>query len=55
MSNYGAVCTKLIADLTYISYRHNRQIAPDVSAERWAKIYADAKFLEARYQTELKG
>ena len=41
-----------VRDLTYVSYRHNREIAPDVSAERWEKIYADAKAMEARYQAE---
>ena len=42
-----------IADLTYINYRYNRQNSPDVSVERWAKVYYHAKALEARYQTEL--
>lgn len=45
---YDAIC-----ELTYISYRHNREIAPDISAERWETVYADAKALETRYQTEL--
>ena len=42
-----------IADLTYINYRHNRRLAPNISPESWAKIYADAKSMEARYQAEI--
>jgi hypothetical protein len=43
----------LIDTLTYISYAHNRTISPDISPERWAKIFPDAQRLEWRYETEV--
>lgn len=43
---------RIVSELTYISYAHNRDIAPEVSPERWAKIFPSADILEARYAAE---
>jgi hypothetical protein len=43
----------ILDHLLYASYRHNRVIAPDVSPERWAKIYGPmAAQMEERFQAE---
>ena len=43
----------VIDSLTYVNYRHNRRISPDISPERWAKIFGPgASAMEARYQQE---
>lgn len=42
----------LIDDLTYQSYKANRDRAPHVSVERWGMVYRDVDALEARYQRE---
>lgn len=39
-----------IDDLTYRSYAHNRQLAPDISPERWAKVFPNVAAMEERYQ-----
>ena len=44
---------KLFSELTYASYAHQRRISPEVSPERWAKIFPRAQAMEARYQEEL--
>lgn len=47
---------ELVDELTYINYRHNRQISPHVSPERWAKVYGPtSKAMETRYQGEYTG
>ena len=38
--------------LTYANYAHNRRISPDISPERWARIYPNADKLEAKYQAD---
>jgi hypothetical protein len=43
---------EVIADLTYINYACNRDAAPQITPEAWARIYPRADELEARYQTE---
>lgn len=45
---------QLVSDLTYLNYAHNRRISPDVSPERWARIYGADKVnsMEARFQSE---
>jgi hypothetical protein len=42
----------LIDELTFRSYAHNRGLAPDVSPERWAKIFPNGPAMEARLQRE---
>ncbi len=38
-----------IDELTYICYKYNRQRSPDISPERWGKIFANVNTLEHRY------
>lgn len=43
----------IIDELTYRSYRWNRQLTPDVKAERWELIFGpQAIDMEARFQRE---
>lgn len=43
----------LVDELTYINYRHNRNLSPHISVERWELVYgAPAPAMEARYQAE---
>lgn len=43
----------LIAQLTYSSYRANRRMAPDITPERWKKVYGDSvDVMEQQYQAE---
>ena len=54
-TNRGTFTPSGLADeLAYINYAHNRDIAPHVTPERWAKVYGEAAVaeLEARYQAE---
>jgi hypothetical protein len=42
-----------VDELTYRNYKFNRDISPDVSADRWKKIYgAQSGPMEARYLRE---
>lgn len=44
---------QIIDELTYISYATNRDLAPEVSVERWEKhVYQNARAMEVRYQAE---
>lgn len=43
----------LINDLTYISYKVQRQNSPEVSPARWFAIGIGDEDMEARYQREL--
>ncbi len=45
----------LISEMAYACYKFNRQRSPDVSPERWSKIFSHTDLLEERYQGELKG
>lgn len=45
---------EIIYDLVFINYAHNRDLAPDISPERWSRIYGDTTAMEARYQRELR-
>lgn len=52
-TNRGALTiSQVIADLTYVNYACNRDAAPHVTPEEWARIYPRAAELEARYQAE---
>ncbi len=43
----------LTNELTYSSYRYNRTLSPEISAERWEKVYGpSAKDMEVRFQKE---
>ncbi len=43
----------IVSDLTYRNYCHNRKMSPDVSPERWEKMYgASAPAMEIRFQEE---
>ena len=44
----------LIYELSYQSYKFNRDTSPMVSLEQWGLIYQDIETLEARYQTDLE-
>ena len=43
----------MIDELRYRSYSHNRAAFPDITPERWAQIFTDAKEMEERYQKEI--
>ena len=45
--------SKILDELTYRSYAHNRQLAPHITPERWAKVFGEsAERLEKRFQDE---
>ncbi len=44
---------KLVDELTYTCYKYNRERSPDITPERWGRIFADVELLEQRYQSEL--
>ena len=44
--------TQVVDYLTYANYAHNRRLSPEISPERWAKIYPDAAKLEAKFQAD---
>jgi hypothetical protein len=54
--NFGdalANTATLIDYLTYCNYRFNRKRSPQISVERWEKIYGPStKEMESRFQRE---
>lgn len=43
----------LVDELTYRNYRHNRNISPNITVERWEKCYGpNTQAMETRYQQE---
>lgn len=44
--------TEMVDDLTFTAYAHNRDLAPEISPERWAKVFPNAAAMEERYQRE---
>ena len=42
----------LIKELSYKSYRYNRERSPDIDPKSWALVFIDAAEFEARYQRE---
>ena len=45
--------SELFDELTYRSYRHQREISPKTSPERWAKIFGPSvTAMEERYWKE---
>lgn len=54
MDTAGVTAAKPILDeLIYDSYAHNRKSAPQVSPERWARIFPNVVEMEVRYQKEI--
>jgi valyl-tRNA synthetase len=45
--------TKVIDDLTYASYRHQRTISPHITPEQWVTIFPTSALMEARWQEEV--
>lgn len=45
--------SQVVDYLTYRNYFFNRVRSPEISPERWARIYPNAAELEARYQQEM--
>lgn len=44
---------KMVIDiLTYACYRHNRNLFPRISSERWRLVFDGADVMEKRYQDE---
>ena len=44
----------IICELTYINYKHNRELSPEISPERWEKVYGESTpSMERRYTDEL--
>jgi hypothetical protein len=44
---------QFVAELTYVSYRYNRDLAKEFSLERWARMYGpETAAMEQRYQAE---
>lgn len=47
---------RLVDELIYANYAHNRAASPEVPVERWQLIYgASTPAMEARYQAAIKG
>lgn len=45
---------ELVDQLTYLNYAHNRTISPNVTPERWEKVYGPGVWeMEEQYQREL--
>lgn len=43
----------VIDSLAYACYRHNRQLFPRISPERWRLVFDGADVMEKRYQDEI--
>ena len=44
---------ELVDILTYANYKHNRQLDPSISAERWEKVYGPSVYaMEKKFQEE---
>lgn len=48
----GKWTRELFNEITYANYYHNRDLAPDITPERWKKIYSNVDEMEKRYQEE---
>ena len=44
---------KIVDEMTYHAYFHNRRISPHVPLSEWTKIFCNVDQLEERYQEEL--
>lgn len=45
--------TAAVDELTYLSYKANRQRSPHISPQEWASIYQNGEAMEARFQREI--
>ena len=44
---------QLVNELAYRNYRHNRELSPNITPERWNAVYGDATAkMEGWYQCE---
>ena len=43
---------KLVEDLNYRAYSHNRRISPDIKPSAWGNVFANWEALEDRFITE---
>ena len=50
--SYNSDTESLVDELTFKAYSFNRILAPEISPERWSKIFNDAYLLEDRFQSE---
>ena len=50
----GPMLEDMLADLTYACYAENRRQAPDITPERWGKVFgvAQVEAMERRYAKE---
>ncbi len=46
---------EFIDELTYSCYQFNRLRSPEISPDRWSKIFQNADTLERRLQQEVQG
>ena len=48
---------EIIDTLIYINYKHNRELSPHITPDRWALVYGEAevKEMERAYTQELLG
>lgn len=45
--------TEIFEDLTYTSYKANREAAPDITPKSWEKVYGpEVVAMETRYQAD---
>jgi len=53
-TNHGPMTpAEIVADLTYSCYAYNRTISPDITPERWERVFGSRTMaMEARYQKE---
>jgi hypothetical protein len=42
----------IVDEMVYRSYSYNRQRAPDIKPEEWARIFPNGKALEVRYEAD---
>lgn len=43
-----------ISELTYASYKFQRDTFPEIAAARWGLLFTDAEAMEARYIVEAR-
>jgi len=43
---------ELVDELTYSSYRYNRQRNPEVTPKQWETIFSNVEAMEVRFQNE---
>lgn len=43
----------LIGEMTYISYKYNRERSPNITPEQWRCVFDNTEAMEERYQREI--